>query len=248
MYLCFVDESGSPPRLEKAAARRFFVIAGLMMRDADWHGLARELHVLRERFAVAGEIKWRFFGPDNTDADNSVAHLDQACRDRFRQDIFRLITNRTNVKLVACAVDAVAAYKLGRVQSPEDIYHHAYRSVSEKFQYHLQDRSREMEEKQLGIIIADPRGKKQDEGLRMQHRQLLEETSGLISRYDNLVETIFLTPSHHSVGIQLADMAAGAIGRALNYRDTQFLKFVMPAFRKSASGRINGWGFVKFPI
>lgn len=247
MYLCFVDESGSPPHMEKAAARRFFVIAGVMMHDADWHGIARDLQLLRQRFGVVGEIKWRFFGPDNTDADNSVAHLDQRTRDRFRQEVFRLITSRRNVTLVACAVDAVAAYTLGYVQSPEDMYHHAYRSVSEKFQHHLQDRSREMQGKQLGIIIADHRGKKQDEGLRMQHRQLVEEASGLVSRYENLVETLFLTPSHHSVGIQLADMAAGAVGRALNYRDTKFVKLIIPAFRRSPGGRTNGWGFIRFP-
>lgn len=249
MFLCFVDESGSPPQVQKAALRRYFVIAGLIMPEGDWHGIARELQTLREQpeFGVTGEIKWRFFGPDNSDHDNSVAHLTQHTRDRFREQIFAIITKRQGVKLIACAVDAVAAYQLGYIQAPEDIYHQAYKSVSERFQYHLQDVSRQVGEKQLGIVIADHRGKKQDEGLRVRHRQLVEETSEFISRYDNYVETIFLTPSHHSVGIQLADMVAGAIGRALNFKDSSFARLIMPSFRKSPLGKIGGWGFVRFP-
>lgn len=249
MLLCFVDESGSPPLERKAGNRRYFVIAGLIMHESQWHGVASEVRQLRKlpEFNVSGEIKWRYFGKDNTDEDNSVAHLDQATRDKFREALFKIITNRKSIKIVACAADAVAAYKTTYVNSPEDLYHYTYKPVSERFQYHLQDLSRSLGDKQLGIVVADPRGKKQDDGLRKEHHRLVDQYSPFVSEYENYVETIFLTPSHLSVGIQLADMVAGSIGRALNGTENRFAKLLESSFRTSSSGKIDGFGYVKFP-
>lgn len=249
MLLCFVDESGSPPLPNKPDRRRYFVIAGLIMHESQWHGIADEVRALRKRpeFNVTGEIKWRYFGTENTDVDNSVSHLDQERRDRFREQLFEIITKRKSLKIVACAADALMAYKADYVNTPEDLYHFTYKPVSERFQYYLQDVSRVVGDKQLGIIIADPRGKKQDESLRKEHHRLIDEHSPFVSEYDNYVESIFLTPSHLSVGIQLADMVAGAIGRALNSKDSRFARMLKPSFRANSSGKIEGFGFVRFP-
>lgn len=244
-----MDESGSPPKEINAERRRFFVIAGLIMHESQWHGVAEEVQQLKTRpeFGITGEIKWRYFGPDNTDQDNSVTHLDQEARDEFRTKLFEIITKRKSIKIVACAADAIAAYKTSYVNDPQDLYHYTYKPVSERFQYHLQDLSRSVGDKQLGIMIADPRGKRQDESLRKEHHRLVDYDSPFVSQYDNYVETIFLTPSHLSVGIQLSDMVAGAIGRALNSRDLKFAKQIKSAFRCQPNGNIEGFGFVRFP-
>lgn len=247
MLLCFVDESGSPPSADRATYRRYFVIAGLIMHESQWHGVAEEVRQLRRKFEVTGEIKWRYFGQENTDKDNSVAHLDQATRDTFREGLFEIITKRKSIRIVACAADALMAYQTGYVETPEDLYHYTYKPVSERFQYHLQDLSRSVGDKQLGIVIADPRGKKQDESLRKEHHRLVDEQSPFVSQYENYIETIFLTPSHLSVGIQLADMVAGAIGRALNSKESRFARLIKPSFRVRPNGKIDGYGFVRFP-
>jgi hypothetical protein len=80
MHLFFIDESGTPPKKGKTDRVRYFVIAGLIMHEAQWHGIASELSKLRARpdFQVTGEIKWRYFGPENDDTDNSVKHLSVA--------------------------------------------------------------------------------------------------------------------------------------------------------------------------
>lgn len=246
-----MDESGSPPGKDKADYRRYFVIAGLIMHENQWHGVADEVRQLRKRpeFNVTGEIKWRYFGQENTDANNSVAHLSQDARDAFRTALFEIITKRKSIKIVACAADAKVAYDTcPYVTSAEDLYHYTYKPVSERFQYHLQDVSRAVGDKQLGIIVADPRGKKQDESLRKEHHRLIEENSPFVSTYENYVETIFLTPSHLSVGIQLADMVAGAVGRALNSKESRFARLLKPAFRARPNGKIEGFGFVRFPM
>lgn len=249
MHLCFIDESGSPPKPGKVGNRPYFVIAALIMHEAQWHGVSEEVRKLRSRpdFKVTGEIKWRFFGAGNSDVDNSVAHLEQKKRDEFRDELFSIITRRKSIKIIACVACSEAAYETKYVKTQEDLYHYTYKPVSERFQYYLQDVSRVVGDKQLGIIVADHRGKAQDETFRKKQDGLVGNDSPFASTYENYVETVFLTPSHHSVGIQLADMVAGAIGRAYNTGETKFADALTSSFRANPGGKIEGFGIVKFP-
>jgi hypothetical protein len=249
MHLCYVDESGTPPTKNKASKRRYFVLAGVVMHETQWHAVSKELKALKKdrRFSINGEIKWRYFGPDNDDPSNPLAHLKWESRDEFRSELFNILTKRKSVSIIVCAADTVAAYEKDYVQTPADIYHYCYKAISERLQYHLQDLGRTVGEKQLGIVVADPRGKTQDDELRKEHHRLIDQTSPTISNYDNIIDSIFFTPSHLSEGIQFADMVAGAVGRALINKESTYARQLKPSFRRSGSGRIRGFGFVWFP-
>jgi len=217
--------------------------------QAQWHSIADELRRLKAKpeFAVTGEIKWRFFGPENSDKDNPVAHLTQEARDSFRTQFFEILTRRKSVKLIACVSKVTAAYSQPYVKTAEDLYHYTYKPVSERFQYYLQDISRAVGDQQLGIVVCDHRGKKQDDLLRDGHHKLIDAENTFSSKYDNYVETIFMTPSHLSVGIQFADMVAGAVGRNFNSGKSPYLDQITPSFRASPRGVVEGYGLVKFP-
>lgn len=176
MHLCFIDESGSPPKPKKADRVRYFVIAGVIMHEAQWQRVASEIAKLRERhdFQVRGEIKWRYFGSGNDDKDNSVRHLTQEKRDEFRKEFFDVIVRRKSIKIVCCVASCVAAYGTAYVKNEEDLYRYTYKPVSERFQYYLQDVSRVVGDMQLGIIVADHRGKQQDELMRKNHHNLVD--------------------------------------------------------------------------
>jgi hypothetical protein len=249
MHLCFLDESGTPPKPSAAGKGRYFVIAGVIMHEAQWHGIATDLAALckRPEYRVTGEIKWRYFFPKCTDPDNSVAHLSEEVRNEFRRKLFELITARKSVKIVACVTCVDAAYEQSYINTEEDLYTYTYKPVTERFQYYLQDVSRVVGDKQLGIVVADHRGRNQDDALRKKHAGLVGASGAFSSKYGNYVETVFLTPSHHSVGIQLADMVAGAIGRTYNAKDKFWMPLLRSAFRASATGAIDGFGLVKFP-
>lgn len=249
MYLCFIDESGSPPKPGQKGRPPFFVIAGIIIHEAQWHDIASELKALKARpeYKVRGEIKWRFFGPENEAPDNSVAHLDQAKRDSFREALYAIVTKRKAVKVICTVANVEAAYKTAYVKSEEDLYSYTYKGVSERFQYFLQDMERTVGSRQVGIMVADHRGKAQDDGLRSRHHRMIDENAPVFSNYHNYIETIFLTPSHHSVGIQFADMVAGAIGRKFNSNDGHYFDRIEPSFRRSASGKVDGFGIVRFP-
>lgn len=249
MYLCFIDESGTPPKPTAKQPRPYFVIAAVIMHEAQWHGVSDELKKLKAKpeFNIQGEVKWRYFGRDNDDPDNTAAHLNQEERDAFRKQFFEILVKRKSVRSLACVASVKAAYAQHYVNNEEDLYVYTYKCVTERFQYYLQDISRQVGDKQLGLIVADHRGKKQDDLLRHKHHGLVDRASMFSSDYENYVETIFLTQSHLSVGIQFADMVAGAVGRLVNSGDKTFFEMIRPTIRASPAGKIDGYGMVKFP-
>jgi len=86
-----------------------------------------------------------------------------------------------------------------------------------------------------------------DKKLRSRHHQLIDTNEQYSSKYENFIETVFFSPSEASVGLQLADMAAGAVHRYFQYQDNRFVRSIVPAFRTSPKGEVEGWGLVKMP-
>lgn len=161
--------------------------------------------------------------------------------------MFAILTSRKSVKIVACVASIAACYAKSYIKNQEDLYNYTYKCVSERFQYFLQDLSRVAGSTHHGLIVADHRGRKQDDDFRIHHHKLVEVTSPYTSNYANFVETIFLTPSHRSVGIQFADMVAGAIGRHFNSNDSLYFNSIRGSFRAKSDGTIEGYGLVKLP-
>jgi extradiol dioxygenase family protein len=246
MYLCFVDESGTPARTAEERPR-YFVIGGLIVPEERWHSLASRLHGLKVRSRYRGELKWRYFAPNNHKPDNPMAGWDQEKRNKLRGEVFKLLTQDRSLKAVACVSSAPEAYELGIVDNQHDIYFQTYKPLTERFQYFLQDIQRESGRPTMGMIIADHRGRGDDDRMRNQHQRLVETDRQFTSHYQNLVEGLFLTPSHLSVGIQLVDMIAGAIWRRFEQDDPTWFEQIRPVIRQSKLGKIDGYGIVRFP-
>jgi len=86
-----------------------------------------------------------------------------------------------------------------------------------------------------------------DAKLRKRHHELIEKPSQFTSTYENIVETIFFAPSEATVGLQLADMVAGAVHRSFQYGEHRFAELIKPSIRSSPRGEIIGYGLVKMP-
>ena len=141
MHLLFVDESGTPPK-PNGNEQAYFVIAGLVIPEDRWQGMNDKLSGLKLREKYRGEIKWRFFAPNNHDDENPMAEWDQPRRNRFRDDVFSIITETKSCKIIACSSESLTAYGLGNVNSQEDLYFRTYKTITERFQYLLQDITR----------------------------------------------------------------------------------------------------------
>lgn len=172
---------------------------------------------------------------------------DQNARDEFRLRVFQIITEQRSVKLLGCACHCATAYELASINTQDDIYFRTYKPITERFQYLLQDLTRNSGTTHSGIIVVDQRGSKDDNKMRIQHERLVRESGKFTSTYENFVEGLFFSPSHMSVGIQLADMVAGATWRMFERGDSRFFDLIKSSFRSKPNGEINGYGLVKFP-
>jgi len=246
MHLLFVDESGTPAKPDNPGLN-YFVIAGLVIPEDRWIGMREKLIGLKRASGYRGEVKWRYFAPNNNDEDNPMRDWGAAYKNDFRDRLFSIITETKSCKIIACASEALTAYALGNVNSQEDLYFRTYKPVTERFQYLLQDITRASGRDTLGLIVADHRGKGDDDGMRLRHERLIRESGHYTSQYSNFIESLFFAPSHLSVGIQLADMVAGAIWRAQALNDRTWYDRLRPSFRSSPSGAIDGFGIARFP-
>jgi hypothetical protein len=119
--------------------------------------------------------------------------------------------------------------------------------LTERFQYYLQDLSRELSRTEYGIIISDHRGAADDRKLRAHHQMLVHSTAAFTSTYPNLIESVLLQPSNLSIGIQFADLVAGAVWRKFERGDERWFAMIEGSFRCSKAGNIEGYGIVKAP-
>lgn len=60
MYMLFVDESGTLPTPAKAVGS-YLTIAGVIIPESAWHGIASEFAKIRRSYCIAGEVQWKFF-------------------------------------------------------------------------------------------------------------------------------------------------------------------------------------------
>ncbi len=246
MHLCFVDESGTPAKPGRDKPR-YFVIAGVVIPEERWQILSKGLRGLKIQFGYRGEVKWRYFAPANSDYANPMLDWPQQRRDDFRAKLFRILTAQKSVRLIAAVCEAAPAYQLGIVNEQSDIYFQTYKVITERFQYFLQDVTRESGHTTLGMIVADHRGRGDDEQLRLQHQRLIDTEQQYTSTYTNFVESLFFAPSHMSVGVQYADLVAGATWRLFEAEDDRWFQHVSSAFRRSRNGRLDGYGICRFP-
>jgi hypothetical protein len=246
MYLLFVDESGQPPPPSRKDPR-YFVMAGAIVPEHSWPKLRDALLGMKIRRRIRGEIKWRYFAPGNDDALNPMRKLSQSERDEIRAEIYSIVRSQRAIKCVAAICSITAAYNIPSVNDQQDIYNLTYKALTERFQYFLQDVEREAGYREYGMIVGDHRGKDDDKKLRAHHQMLLNAVSGTVSKYTHLVESLLLQPSNVSIGIQIADMIAGAVWRKYEREDPKWFDLINGSFRRGPAGQIDGYGLVKVP-
>ncbi|MFB7143265.1 DUF3800 domain-containing protein [Agrobacterium deltaense] len=239
MHLCFVDESGTPPSSPNPE-RPYFTLGAIIIKDEDWRDVAAVIRGYCTRNKIKGELKWRFFSPHNSSSDNPMLGKSGEERKKLSLELANIIAG-SRVTIIACITDIGAAFEYASVTNQQELYHFAYKPLSERFQYFLQDN------KSLGIIIADHRGRDNDRLFRAHHDALLAKSGKSVSGYNRLIEGLLLQDSCHSIGIQLADFVSGAIHRAYSTKDGELAKILKRRIRAKPDGTIQGHGIVHHP-
>lgn len=243
--MLFIDESGTPPPVNKPDSSPYFVLGGTVIPDDYWHKIKQDFDAVKRKFDVAGEIKWRFFAPHHK-IPNALSHLDGTRKEDLRRRLFAILAKYKSIRTIVVS-DVKNAYNQHYVRSPDGLYHYAYKVMTERFQYYLQDISRISGQKINRIIVCDHRAHNEDKRLQEMHSNLMLGQGEFQSNYTHLIEGVFIAPSHLSIGIQFADMVAGAVLRKFKSDDNRYFDLIADTFRKAPNGGIEGYGLVRFP-
>ena len=239
MYICFIDESGTPPN-KPNSDKPYFTLGAAIIQASAWKKVSDRVMGFKIRNKLRGELKWRYFSPHNSSATNPM--LDRPAEERKNLSLeFAHLVAGLQVSLLACVTDVPLAFRSESVNDQQSLYHFAYKPITERFEYFLQDAG------SCGIVVADHRGRNDDRLLRAHHERLTDGRTSNSSRYDRFVEGLFLQDSEHSVGIQIADYVAGAVHRAYSIKDNQTASLLKGRFRKSPKGKVLGYDIVHHP-
>ncbi len=200
MRFFFVDESGN----SAMGGTKFLVLAGLVLRDDDWPRIQGQYDSLKTEFGIHPniEVKWRHVRHPGGHR-NPLRTLTDVERTHFGMRTLGLLRQTAHARVVSIIIDKVAAYARPDIASEEDIYERAVSLAMERYQYFLRATH------SFGIVVQDQRLPGQDIKLRAFYRGLLT-TGTRWTRFPNILEGVFLTPSDYSTGIQIADFVAGA--------------------------------------
>ena len=248
MQILFLDESGTAPSKAKTKDHPFFVLGGLVVPESDWKSLQVKLQKLKGEYQITGEVKWRYFFPHpHSGKTTPLSHLDISQINELRLKLFAIVASYDSFKVLATVVDTTAYYCEHSDKDAEDMYHDAFEIVCERFQYYLQDIQRSAGEPIYGMVVIDERNNPQNKELDEFHYELLNNSDAKRADFNNLVEGLFIAASHHSVGVQFADLVAGAIYRKVCKNDSVFYDLVSKNIRCKPSGDVNGYGIMSLP-
>lgn len=215
MQILFLDESGTAPARNAVERNPYFVLGGLIVPEAQWKSLQKDLRRLKAEYHVDGEVKWRYFIPHPLSHKvTPLSHLDIPQLDELRMRLFNVIASYKSFRVLATVVDTKSYYEKHPDRDAEDMYHDAFEAVCARFQYYLQDMQRATTGSPFyGMVVIDERNNQQNKQLDNFHFDLLNNHDSRRADYNNLVEGLFIAASHHSVGVQFADLVAGAVYR-----------------------------------
>jgi hypothetical protein len=238
MRMYFIDESGTP----EMGGTKFMVLGGVIIRCEDWPSVRRKVAELKGRYGINEnvEIKWRHIRHPGGHL-NPLHALSDTERVRYGKDMLSIVRGTVSARVVAIVLDKVAAYARPDLTSEEQIYERAVSLAMERYQYYLRAT------RDIGIIVQDQRRPHQDIRLRAFYQSLLTVGTRW-TRFPNIIEGVFLTPSDYSTGLQIADFVVGSVYAAYG-SDKPDVKFFNVVRGKITGDRLIGkrHGFKRWP-
>ncbi len=245
--IAFIDESGVPeiPLLSKNPMDPVFCIGQILMTMHYWRELRLIYEQVRADFGIASgvELKWsnllRGTGP--------AAHLQSSGCHPFIEELVRRL-DPDEFQAVAVSVFKDDVYRAKHyIREGQDIYNAAVLFALQRLQNEIDERHGEDAHCPC-LVIADSRQRAgQDNRLRKFVDNAMGGTGGLWVNFEkSLVEGILFQVSHYSVGVQIADFLAGAVFQMDARGNRRYFDLWKPLLRKSPSGQISGYGYVRW--
>ena len=239
-YIVYVDESGDHGLESIDPQYPVFVLAFCIFRQEDYATCASP---------ALQQLKFRHFGHDMVvlhereirKASGPFGFLvDRERRERFMGDLSTLIES-TPFTLVASVIKKTML--CNRYESPKNPYHVALAFGIERVRSFLKTKGHRDE---TTCFVFESRGKKEDSELALEFRQVCEGANYRRERMP--FEMVLADKKTNCCGLQLADLVARPIGRAMideGQPNRAFEIIERKLYRNG--GKIQGFGLKVFP-
>lgn len=240
-FIVYVDESGDHSLTSINPQNPVFVLTFCVFRKDKYRA---------EMVPAVQGMKFKYWGHDGvvlhgheirkSQGDFSIL-LNSGVRTAFMDDMNALVADAP-VTLIAAAIDK--ARLAARYQRPDNPYAIALTFCMERLHKFLGEQNASG---QKTFIMVECRGKKEDADLELEFRRIADG-GNQVGPMPNL-DIRFMDKKHNSAGLQMADLLAHPIARhVINPGQlNRAYELVEPKFRRSASGRIQGYGLKVFP-
>lgn len=228
MYLLFLDESGVPKE------DGIFALGGVAIRSDRWSEVkARWQRCLDgHRWPAGRELKWS--GIRSGEVAPAVA-----------DDVYECLAGLPIhcLATVLYTETTIEEYREKYFRDPDVIYQTALTFTAERYQRFL------AHEDSHGAIVLDSRRFEEDNHMRRYFERIREQGTDFAD-LDRIVDGLLLGPSHHSLGLQIADLIVGPTrtSRFAPGDARRYFRQLEPAFiHNPNSGTLDGVGLKVFP-
>lgn len=223
--MLFVDESGLP-------GDDLFALGGVALRAEDWSLIQQRYERALAPFGrKKGELKWADLRRRSPRSELTAAVYDV------------IATSPLTCFVVRLRPRSGATERPDLFTSHDVTYATALMFLVERYQRYL------AREESFGTIVLDAREGRQDERLRCFYDRLRRRGTPYVE-LERIVDSLLLGPSHHSLGLQLADFVV-SITRAAAFAGFPFSDLyerLLARFdRHPVTGAIEGVGLVDYP-
>lgn len=248
VFFVFSDDSGTyhEEKGEKSIAKSpFYCRSCLIIPANEWFTLIDIMGIAKDKWGLPldFEMKYRFLADwkrattENAAAYPGIKNVSEADASKFIGDVLGLLNIRTHAKFVFTVTDRKA---VGRVAKRNIIKMH--------FETMVQRVEMEIKNRNLAIFFIDNESCNKED--KMAREAFYQATKSRLMKIEHIIPSAAISCSNHNVGIQFADICAGAFNGLIRGWDRSIDRFlsIYPLVRKNpASSSPMGYGICEIP-
>lgn len=262
-YAFFIDDGGNHTTKSNDV---FFVLGGLAIPFGAWKTLDERLKEVKTEWGIPAkqELKWADLGirisqllnPGQNTKPSTLAHLGSVDEVRaIGKAVLSIAASEADARILACLCvkatketreSLLKQSKSNRTAYEKANYRRSLNDLLERYELFLRGLERGNTNTH-GIVVIDEKSARYDNIARAVCDMLRDSGTIWQQPAEHIVETAFVVPSDASTGVQLADFVCGAIHRAFEKKQTDYLDIVRPLFHANGAGRIIGCGLKVCP-
>lgn len=204
MYLCYIDESGTP---EVPGTSSHFVLLGIAIPINKWKDYESSIVKIKEKYDLAGKeihtafMLRRFIEQDKIQNFEKLSYKE---REDFILEIAKQIGRWANARIFAECIDK-SHYNQTKSQY-SSINHQAFEQLVSRFETYLKIATKNLGYKQFGLLIHD-----NNQTVERKHTEMMtryQETGTLWTSINGIIETPLFVDSKLTSMVQIADLCS----------------------------------------